>query len=98
MCHPQIKAKEVTVQRERYLGALKTSDYHPLRPEPQISVGALLALTEGWEKNTPANAAEVKQIHSLRRSYHMTNFNGVCEELKCSSPSSSGASELANSE
>lgn len=88
VCVPQRKGKEVTVQRERYLGALKTSNYQRLQPEPRISVGALAALTEDWEKNTPAGPNEVKRIHSLRRSYRMSGFGGVCEELECGSPAS----------
>lgn len=89
------KGRDVPLQRERYLSALRTGNYLPLRPPKPITMQAFATLMEGWERHSPASTEETKRIHSLRRSFHMSSFDPVCKEL-CQPSSSASRGVAAN--
>ena len=75
------KARDVPLQRERYLRALESSNYRPLRPPKPITMHAFATLMDSWERNSPASADEIKRSRSLASSFHLSGYGSVCAEL-----------------
>ena len=87
------KAKETPLQRHRYLDALRTSNYKPLKPFRR-TINDLAELTSAWEKQSPAGADERKRSSSLQHSWHLAGFTNVCGELCPAAAASSSKADL----
>ena len=84
------KGKDTPLQRHRYLDALRTSNYKPLKPFRR-TIAELAKLTSVWEQQSPASAEERKRSSSLQHSWHLQGFGAVCGELCPASPNSKAA-------